>query len=195
MQKRLFAAVKIEPDQNFISLYSYLKSIWKEHKINWVPLNNMHITFHFFGDTEEKIIPDISEQLKDAVHNIPVFEIGISNFGIFGSSYKPRVIWMGINQNENINVLSNNIAHNLSKIGYIPDRQNFVPHLTIGRIKYIDDKKLFQKQLDGVKDKFVQSFVADRLYLFESILSSEGPTYHIIETFCFNNMNDKRLLF
>lgn len=187
MQKRLFAAIKIEPDDNFITLYSSLKKLWKGHKINWVPLNLMHITFHFFGDTEVRIIPDIIKQLMSAVSNISAFEIGISKLGIFGSSYKPRVIWMGIDPNENVKILSQNITDNLSNIGYIPDRQNFIPHLTIGRIKFIDDKQQFQKQLDEVKERFVQLSVADRLYLFESILSSEGPTYHIIETFHFKN--------
>jgi RNA 2',3'-cyclic 3'-phosphodiesterase len=150
-----------------------------------VPLNNIHLTLHFFGDTEEKLIPAISGQLAEAVCNISAFDIKISDFGIFGSSYKPRVIWMGIHPNENINLLSQNIATNLSKIGYTPDRQNFVPHITIGRIRFINNKQLFQKQLDEVKNKFIQQSMAKQLYLFESILSSKGPTYHIIETFYF----------
>jgi len=187
MQKRLFVAIKIEPDNTFIALYNKLKNLWIEQNINWVPLNNIHLTLHFFGDTNEILIPLISEQLKDSVHNVSTFEINISNFGVFGSSYKPRVIWMNINPNENIKVLSQNISSNLSKIGYIADRQNFVPHLTIGRIKSINDKQLFQKQLDEVKDKFIQQTLLHKMYLFESIMGSKGAIYHIIETFNFKD--------
>ena len=194
MQKRLFVALKIEPNNTFITLYNNLKDLWQEHTIKWVPLNNIHLTLHFFGETDESLIPLISEQLKEAVHNISTFEINISNFGIFGSSYKPRVIWMNINPNENIKVLSQNISNNLSKIGYTADRQNFVPHLTIGRIKSIKDKQLFQKQLDEVKCKFIQQTSLHKMYLFESILGSKGASYHIIETFNFKDHEPKSLL-
>jgi 2'-5' RNA ligase len=186
MQKRLFAAIKIEPDKVFGTLCSNLKKLWRAHKINWVPLNNMHITMHFFGETDERRIAEISFQLRKAVEEIPAFELKISGIGIFGSCYKPRVIWMGIETNESINLLARKVAEQLNHIGYIPDRQNFVPHLTIGRIKYIEDKMLFQQQLNGVNDTFIQTCPAEKLLLFESKLSSEGPNYHIIETFNFS---------
>ncbi len=186
MQKRLFAAIKIEPENNLFTVYNSLKNIWQEHKINWVSLDNMHLTFHFFGETDEKLISSISAQLADAVSHIPSFEISISKFGIFGSSYKPRVLWLGIDQNKSIDLLAKHIANNLQKTGYTPDRQNFVPHLTIGRIKHINDKPLFQKQLDEVKGKIIQTSVVHHLYLFESILSSQEASYHIIEKFNFS---------
>jgi len=187
MQKRLFAAIQIEPDRSFISLYNNLKNLWRIHKINWVPLNNMHITLHFFGETDENDIPAISSQLKKAAGTICPFEIKIEEINIFGSSYKPRVIWMGIESNADLNLLAKNVSEQLAMIGYTPDRQNFVPHLTIGRIKYIDDKKIFQQQLNAVKDTFIQTAPADKLLLFESKLSSEGPAYHIIESYYFSH--------
>ncbi len=69
--KRLFAAVKIHPSPEFLKTYNSLKTGLKFSRITWVNPENIHITLKFFGETEEKRIPDISRVLKEvaARHN------------------------------------------------------------------------------------------------------------------------------
>jgi len=94
--KRIFAAVKIEPSKQLLELYDELKSSCKFDRINWVEPHNMHITLKFFGETEESIIGNIHKNLEGIAENYEPFEITLKNIGIFGSYYKPRVIWIGI---------------------------------------------------------------------------------------------------
>ena len=68
-------------------------------------------------------------------------------------------------------------------IGYEPDRQNLVPHLTLGRIKLLKDKKMFQQIIDQNRGISSQEINVDRFSLFESILKKEGPVYQTLQIF------------
>lgn len=181
--KRLFIAIKIHPDPNFLEILRSLKRQLNAEKIKWVEEHNMHVTLKFFGDTPEEKIPVISGKIVLATNNMAPFQISLSRTGLFGSSYQPRVIWFGIDPSEKFSLLASNIFEKLLEIGYEPDRQNFVPHLTIGRIKNIKNKKLLQQLLFEYKDTIIQKELINTLYLFESILKPQGPEYKVIDQF------------
>ena len=181
--KRIFAAVKIHPSDKFIQVYNGLKIACKNDKIKWVEPLNIHITIKFFGETEEDKIENINSVLSNvSLHHSP-FTLKLSDVGIFGSSYKPRVIWFGISENQKLQRLALDVINELGKIGFKKDRQNFVPHLTIGRIKFLDNKRNFQEVINKYKSVEVQEENIDRFFLIESILRPKGPEYKILNTF------------
>lgn len=185
--KRLFAAIKIHPTESFLSTYWSLKRLLKEEKIRWVDPGNIHITLKFFGETPEHHIPAIKAALRQASSGVSPFELEIANTGIFGSSYKPRVIWFNIAAPDALGLLAGNVFKELDSIGIENDRQNFVPHLTIGRIRQIQDKQHFQQAIDQHRDAYIQKEEVSEFHLFESILRPQGPVYEVIETFLLNN--------
>jgi 2'-5' RNA ligase len=93
------------------------------------------------------------------------------------------VIWIGIEPNEKLNAFANEILDQMELLGFEKDRQNFVPHLTIGRIKYTDNKKRFQQTIESYQSIYIQEQTIDRFYLIESKLGTRGPTYSTIENF------------
>jgi len=181
--KRLFAAIKIHPTETFMQHYYSLKKPLKEEKIKWVEPGNLHLTMKFFGETPEKHIPVISEALGKAAQETPAFGFNIKDTGIFGSKYQPRVIWLGIAPHEDIVTLAENIFSNLKAAGIPRDRQNFVPHLTVARIKFLEDKKNFQQVIEKHRQVFIQNEEVKEFHLFESILRPQGPIYSILETY------------
>jgi 2'-5' RNA ligase len=183
--KRLFAAIKVEPTDAFIEMYDNLKQILGFHIIKWVDPNNIHITLKFFGETPVEEIPFITAALQEALEGVKPFEIKLANTGIFGSYYSPKVIWVGINTSEMFNKLSNNVIESLEKSGYLNDRQNFVPHLTLGRIKEIKDKNHFQDVVAHFSNYAYQTQMVHGFYLYDSILRKEGPEYTVVEEFVF----------
>ncbi|MDY0103365.1 MAG: RNA 2',3'-cyclic phosphodiesterase [Lentimicrobium sp.] len=184
--KRLFAAIHIKPTADFRDIYENLRQILGFHIIKWVDINNIHITLKFFGETPVEEIPAITDALKASVKEIKDFEIKLSRTGIFGSYYNPRVIWVGIEENEMLNKLSGNVVSNLEASGYLSDRQNFVPHLTLGRIKEIKDKNHFQEVIAHFSNYTYQTQQITGFTLYESILRKEGPEYVVIEEFTFD---------
>ena len=181
--KRLFVAIKIEPQQKFQDFYKSISSNCSHFNIKWANLDNIHITLKFFGDTPSVKIPDIIKTLEKSTEYIHPFSMQLTGASIFGSRYEPRIIWIGIEKNEILNLLFENISKKLQEIGYIPDRQNFVPHITIGRIANIKDKKLFQKIMDMYKLEEIQKCTIKEFYLYESILHKEGAEHKALQEF------------
>jgi 2'-5' RNA ligase len=181
--KRLFAAIKVNPDKQFLDHYHKIQTHLQHERIKWVEEYNIHITLKFFGETEESKIPEIKGFLSDVAANTNVFSFSLQNLGFFGSSYDPRVVWVGINPDENLVSIMKMINTKLEPIGYKPDRQNLVPHLTLGRIKFLKDKKLFSQIIDQNRNISSQDISVDYFILFESILKKEGPIYLALQSF------------
>jgi len=181
--KRLFAAIKVEPDENMVIIFGGLKSNLRNDKINWVPEQNIHITLKFFGETAEDKIDEICEILDEIAKRHQAFKIQLQNIGIFGSSYDPRVIWFGMNDCPQIEDLANDVLKSVEDIGWGRDRQNFRAHLTVGRIKLIKDKRYFQQIIDKYKNIPLQLVPVNGFYLIESKLRPQGPVYEIVEEF------------
>lgn len=183
--KRLFAAIPIHLTDESRQTIGLIQQEMRDDKIKWVHPENTHLTIKFFGETSEDRIDDICEAMDDAAIGIEPFTLRMERLGIFGSRYKPKVIWLGFDENQEIIRLQKNILKELEKIDIYEDRQNFVPHLTIGRIKFIKHKRFFQETIDKYKEAFSQENTIEKFHLFESILKPAGPRYEIVETFRF----------
>ncbi len=181
--RRLFTAVKIKPDPGLKKVMEDFRNELRNEKIKWVNPENIHITLKFFGETPEKKLPLIKSALKESSEDVFSFDIIIKSCGTFGSPRFPRVIWLGLEQNEELKHLYNNINENLSKEGYTPEKRGFSPHLTIGRVKHIKDLYTLDALTSKYnEEKFMTQKVND-FQLFESILKKEGPEYIVLENF------------
>jgi len=181
--KRIFAAIKIHPSENLISLIYQFKSTLRNENIKWVEPQNIHITLKFFGETEDYKIPEIVDQLAVVARRHISFKFNINGAGVFGSSYDPRVIWFGISESPELQNLSVDVLNSIEIIGWEKDRQNFVPHLTAGRIKHLSNKLMLKEVVDKNKHLEIQEEKVEAFYLYESILKPLGPIYNILETF------------
>lgn len=175
--KRLFIAIKIHPSVKFTRILNQISLSLKHERIKWVEPDNMHLTLKFFGETDENRIPDITKALQAAVSVSRPFIISIVNTGIFGSRYDPKVIWFGIKKNTELDLIATNLFAELQKHGWQPDRQNFVPHLTIGRIRELNNKPLFQRIIGNYNSIEIQEEHVTEIVLYESILRRVGPEY------------------
>ena len=183
--KRLFAALKIYPDDDFLTSYADLKAELDHEPIKWVEEHNIHITLKFFGETEEQKIPQISSVLRERAEKTAAIRMRLTGLGIFGSSYAPKVIWAGIEPYAALSLLMKNVHTDLSGAGFDPDRQNLVPHLTLGRIKFLNDKILFRRTLEKYKAIASSPLEIGEIILYESILRREGPEYIVVNKFPF----------
>lgn len=181
--KRLFVAVKIIGDPDFIGKFNCLKQDLNHEKIRWVNENNLHLTLKFFGEISIEKTDKINEALKNSITNFEAFKIKINDIGIFGSYYNPKVIWANIDDSGALLNLEKIINKNLGAIGFHKTRENFRPHLTLGRLKKLRDKKLFQEIISSYKNQFYQFSTIEKVYLLESILQKKGAIYHVINEF------------
>jgi len=179
--KRLFVAVKIKPGQEFLNAYYGLKKDLAFEKVKWVNEDNFHFTLKFLGETEESIIAKIINALERVSINTKSIKLKIENLGIFGSRYNPRVIWFGIEKSSQIDEFVNKILNKLDEAGFKRDRQNFVPHITVGRIKNVNNIKHLKSTIDKYKTSLYQEETINEMYLLESVITPDGPIYKIIK--------------
>ena len=180
--KRIFVAIKIEPHAQFNQLMDRLKASFALSKIKWVEPHNLHITLKFLGETPEEKVTEIAS----ALHNITLttaIHLEFTGLGVFGSRYKPRIIWMGINDGHALQNLENEINLAIQPLGYQSDRQNFVPHLTLGRINFLYDKSHFNQVIQKLSSVKPPPQSLTQFHLFESKLMPAGPSYTILKTY------------
>lgn len=181
--KRLFVAIKIIPDAAFLSIYQKLRLQLSLDKIKWVEPKNFHLTLKFIGKTPEDRLNVLHTALQKVAICHAGFDLCLQKTGIFGSSYQPRVIWLGSDEPAGLRILGDDVLNSLNTVGFLRDKQNFVPHLTIGRIKQLNNKKYFQDIIAQFRKAFSLGIKVDKFFLYESILMPKGPVYRVLQSY------------
>ena len=181
--RRIFAAIKITPDENFLNVYYQLVKSLKQEGIKWVEPENFHLTLKFFGEISDDSIDIICEALDDITLSSEPFDISIRKTGVFGSRYNPKVIWFGIEDEGHLAELAEKVLSRMDKTGFARDRQNFVPHLTVGRIRRLSDKDRFQRIIKKFAEAELMQIHVREILLYESHLKPRGPVYETLEKF------------
>jgi len=158
----------------------------------WVPPENIHLTLKFLGNIKEETINDIEKILISLSEHVAPFEIALQGIGIFSSSGKPRVLWVGIkDEGGKVSFMQRWLQDRLASLGFAKEERSFKPHLTLARFKTISSKTI--KRIHNLcKEKENMDFgkmKIDTVILYESILSSEGATYRQVKEIKLKNLN------
>jgi RNA 2',3'-cyclic 3'-phosphodiesterase len=181
--KRIFIALKVEPDGKFLKMISSLQSRLQGESIKWVDTDNIHITLAFLGDTEDDRISGISKMLNSRCEGSGKFEILIKGSGVFKSLKDPRVIWAGIEPSDKLNHLNGLIINGLKDTGIRIEERPFKPHITLGRIKYLSHGDALKEAVEEFRGTELQKVPVNEVILYESILLASGPVYKPIGKF------------
>lgn len=188
--KRTFIAIKIDLAEEYGKMLQELQRHTTFDDIVWVKDSLHHLTLRFIGKTPEEKIPQITKSVREITANMPVFTLKINKLGVFGSRYCPKVIWLGFEKNEILDNLFQQIEKKLvEELGFEPVEGNWVPHLTLGRIKKIDDKKRFWQLIDRMQPTYQQEIEVHEITFFRSQLEKEGPIYTEISENGLNRLN------
>ncbi len=183
---RLFIAIDFPEEIN-----SYLKEIQKQmaNKIyssfnepvqktgyDFLKLvSSFHLTLRFIGEKTENHKKAIISCLQKISFN--KFSLELNSLGAFPNKSNIRVIWVGISPSKPLEDLHNNIEKALSDFRLKKDF-NFLPHITLARIKRGKPKI----QLPGIKIAH-KKFYVNNFALYKSTLSYSGPIYEKIIVF------------
>lgn len=143
--------------------------------IKLVEQENIHITLKFLGNVPAERV----EQIKRVIKNIqlPAFSVQLKNMGIFPNENYIRVLWIGCKSKE-LQQLGEKINKLLAPV--MKEEEEFIPHLTIARVKQKCDLKNF---LAKHKHDDFGTFSCTEFVLYNSELTKQGPVYTRIATF------------
>lgn len=178
--KRTFLAIPIPAGTEFPALTQRLQRNLEHERrnINWCKPDQVHLTLKFVGDTPDQDIPKIIEACQKVAQRHHPFVMDFNRTGFFGSNHSPRVLWLGMkDEPKALYELEEDVLDAFDSLGYLRDRQNFVPHLTVCRIKQLVDKPFFQQICQGIEQKtYLHADVKEIVYL-QSFLQPTGAFY------------------
>lgn len=180
---RCFLGTKIE--DNLIPKASKVKNIFKKSggDIKFVEDENLHFTVKFLGDMKKKETAKINT-IKNILQDFEPFKIKLKGTGAFPSENYIKVIWIGLGKgHKKFKKLIQEIDRKLSEVGFEEEKNEIVPHLTIGRVKSGKNKEEIIKALNRTKKRELGEMEVNEVTLFKSNLTSEGPIYDKVRSY------------
>lgn len=137
-----------------------------------------HLTLKFLGNVETEKI----QKITDAISAIECkkFSVSLDSIGMFPDEKYIRVVWIGLKPEDEIIKLQKLIDGSLRSI-FKPEK-NFKPHITLARVKSIQNKLSFIDKLKNIKVENKEIHIKN-FKLVKSASSPKGAIYEDLEVF------------
>jgi len=145
-------------------------------QIKFVEPENLHFTFKFLGEITQQKTDTILNMVEDKAENYRPFNIKIKGVGAFPNPGYIKVLWLGIENPTIFSKIQEDFDEEFVKMGFKKER-SYIPHLTIGRVKGVENKELLTNIVKELEDIDIGSMKIDRIILKESELTPAGPIY------------------
>ncbi len=164
-------------------LHSEIKKIQRKlpaFKGKFIEQENIHLTLKFLGEIDKEILIEVKRRLKEIMFK--EFETEITKIGIFDNTKSRHfnrkiIVWLHIS---NCGELQKAVDEKLE--GIFSRETRFMSHLTIARVKKINDKNKFIGELKKIKLPKLK-FKVKEFKLKKSKLFPKGPVYGAIERY------------
>ncbi|GBD93722.1 2',5' RNA ligase family [bacterium BMS3Abin05] len=154
-------------------------------QVSWVKPKNIHVTLKFLGEIQESLVPRIEEMLQEISAKTVPFEIMIEETGFFPNARRPRVLWVGVHEEDrHLSRFFAEIERGLLPLGFANEKRGFKPHLTIGRVRHPGGiEEIISKMQEGSFQ--AQSFLAQEVVFVKSTLKPTGAEHEPLGKFRF----------
>lgn len=156
--------------------YAELRQTLSRDKIKWVDPFQFHLTLQFIGDTPLELV----DEIKTVVESLSWEDTSIrfDGLGYFGSKGLLRVLFVKTKPNDVLQQLQAYVHNELGKLITLKEEnREYVPHLTLGRIKFVKNKKHFYETIERLSPGFDFESKLEKVVFFKSTLTPEGPVY------------------
>jgi RNA 2',3'-cyclic 3'-phosphodiesterase len=174
---------------------------WKNSlgsKVSWTKPGNWHLTLKFLGEIQEQRVKPLLDALEEGLAKekpYTAFAMQGRGAGYFPDIRRPRIFWVGLGKGmEQARELATRVEATCAGLGFAREERTFRPHLTVARIKppRKDRHGMTQRGpretglpsalpwgdlLRSVGEVSWPEITVDRMVLWESRLSAEGPRY------------------
>jgi 2'-5' RNA ligase len=172
---RLFVAVDV-PDRVKAEVASAVTPFRDRIPARWTRSDGWHVTLKFLGATWPRLVDTVRSAVQDAAKGAEAFETRVTQFGVFPSPGRARVVWVGLEDaNGSFQPLVNSLDELLAE-DFVAEKRAFTPHLTMARLNPPRNIKEFAPELVGTP-VHSEPFEIDSLVLYQSHLSPKGATY------------------
>jgi 2'-5' RNA ligase len=153
-------------------------------KINWVPMENLHLTLRFLGNDvvdSTEVIDAFRAVMEDVAAKArgQAVQVQFQKLGCFPHAKNPKVLWLGLHRSSQrlIEPLVEELQPRLADLGFPWERRPFKAHLTLARFPALKGTHAVQKLVSGHQRFAHFSTQLNELVLYESDLSGGAPLY------------------
>ncbi len=138
-----------------------------------------HLTLKFLGEADPVQVATISSAVADAVRPASPYELVLEGVGAFPSRARPRVVWVGVARGREATIeLARKVSDALAPLGFPVEREQFVPHVTLFRVRTPDQHRRALALLAGEEaPPPPRTFVVEEVVLKESTLTARGAVH------------------
>jgi 2'-5' RNA ligase len=150
----------------------------QEWPVRWVRDEGLHISLKFFGEVTSDRIDPIEEMVQFATKGMRPMDLVTAGGGAFPSAQHPKVLRLEVQSGPDLELLQDRLERGGEQIGFSPEGRPFRPHVTLGRVR--EGHRLppaAMRHLEALPHG--RPFTADRVVLFESRLTPDGPAYSV----------------
>ncbi len=180
--RRIFAAIELTDDtRHAIAAYiDELRSKFGGVRVGWEKPEKLHITLKFLPKAAEDEMAGLQAAADKVAVTTRPFTAQIVRTGLFPNAKKPRVLWLGIGNDEGrIARIGREIDQECQKLGSPAEKRRFTPHLTIARIRE-PHKGIGLTAFHSQKSFPPVAFDVNELVIYESTLSPAGSVYRVL---------------
>lgn len=162
-----------------ISIQNKLKELPMDCK--FVEEKNLHICLSFLGEIGENRVSEIEGKMKEISSMYKQFEVSVKGLKLIPNEKFVRVIVFDSRDREG----------KLFSIGKLIEKEiggdAKPPHLTLCRVRKINDKQLFLDKIRDLSNAEIGNFTAAGISLIKSELRRQGPVYSIVSESAFSD--------
>lgn len=186
MPRRIFIAINLS-ERIKEKLVGY-QGKWPSLPIRWTRKDNLHITLVFMGYVKDEEIPEICKIVEEMAGKNDSFLIGLNKI-IYAPPKKipPRMVWVSGEESEQLTKLQKDLENSLltspPKKNTKQEKRLYSPHITLGRIRAWEFKRLEIEERPLVKEDISLNFEVNSIEIMESQLKRTGPEYTILNSY------------
>jgi RNA 2',3'-cyclic 3'-phosphodiesterase len=181
---RLFVALDIDPEirERITAFRDQMRALAPD--VRWVGPETFHVTLQFLGETKKL------DEIRHALQQVKCgsTQLAFRGAGFFPSPKAPRVFWVGIEGDDNLQRLATGVTQTMLPLGFESDATSYMPHLTLarsgsGRQRPVRGERAAPslqrvgEALEKMPSPDFGTMTAREFYLYESHLSPAGARY------------------
>ncbi|MGA8035620.1 MAG: RNA 2',3'-cyclic phosphodiesterase [Candidatus Acidiferrales bacterium] len=181
---RLFVAITPPEEirQRLIRTMEQLKPLSRWPR--WVRPEGLHLTLKFLGDVEPEQLDAVVAALREVRAARPI-EIQFRGVGSFSKHDRPRVLWAGLRESEELAALAASVERRMLALGFANEEREFSPHITLARIQSPEGIDNLARAAAAFASYDFGTMHVREFQLFQSTLRPTGAEYAWLRNFCF----------
>ena len=156
----------------------------------WTPVDNLHLTLRFLGETGDVQRRQIEDTLASIAAQSTGFSLALQAAGAFPNLRKPNILWLEFGGELNVLApLQRRIELAAQQAGFAAETRAFTPHLTVARADKSATPSMLARAgealrtVTGAPAPASTPFAVAAFYLIRSDLHPTGSIYTPLATF------------